>query len=626
MSMKRYAIHFLNRFWVYSISLVLFSSFACSQNLTDTGWSKLNSPLSASVRSFAEDKDAYYAGTTAGVFKSLDQGNTWSAAGLNDFVIDELCVTDKGTLFAGTYRNGLWRSDNQGKDWSAVGFENNVYIFGILEVNKALFVTAAHTSLGHADAATGVFRSMDEGKTWKPTALTAPDVLSLSNPKPGLLFASTITHLYRSVDGGENWQKHDNGLPDSISVSSVIAAGGVLFASVGSVQPVDAKPGGGVFCSLDDGLSWIRSDQGMDENTRVNNIVTSGDTLYVGTGSFNGIGNQGIFQSVDEGKTWQPMGLSSEQVNCFNITKRGQFVAGTDGAAFYWSVDRGDTWQQSGKEFDNWETIGIFSNNQYLFVTGGSGIWRSADQGQTWQFIRKYYSDMIILSDGRLLIFQQDHFYFSKDNGDHWEKGMELKGAGLLFFKRLTDTLLVACTDHGLWHSEDEGLSWKKYAIPNLENAHFRTAVMTPQGSILAGYRTENASGLLRSADGGLTWKRVCGGFAWTFLCHEGSVYVGNYSLGIFKSSDDGQNWETFNKGLKEDDKYLTVSHLAVAPDHSLLCATYGEGIYKLTGRQTWYPYSTGLTNLYHWNVSVIENNQALTSTMKGLFQRKLRE
>lgn len=92
---------------------------SCSiQDSVKNHWEKMESPLAASIISFAEGKDQnYFVGTQAGIYRSTDRGATWKRSGLDDKALNDIMVTDKGTLLAGTYRAGMFRSVNGGKTW-----------------------------------------------------------------------------------------------------------------------------------------------------------------------------------------------------------------------------------------------------------------------------------------------------------------------------------------------------------------------------------------------------------------------------------------------------------------------------------------------------------------------------
>jgi ligand-binding sensor domain-containing protein len=59
------------------------------------------------------------AGTTQGVFRSTDNGSSWSAASPRLSTVTALAVNGSN-IFAATYRNGVHRSTDNGTTWFGV--------------------------------------------------------------------------------------------------------------------------------------------------------------------------------------------------------------------------------------------------------------------------------------------------------------------------------------------------------------------------------------------------------------------------------------------------------------------------------------------------------------------------
>jgi photosystem II stability/assembly factor-like uncharacterized protein len=616
----------INYFFFFLFLFSFISGF--SQNFSKSDWKKIPSPLAASVRSFVEGKDkSFLAGTTAGVYKSQDHGTSWEKSGLDEQVIDELFVTNKGTLLAGTYRSGMFRSEDGGKSWAPVGFEKNIYLFKIIQdESNTIFAVASFVADGFdkRKIPTGIFKSADDGLSWQSTTMNDDNIFGISIPKSGLLFASQSTRLSYSKDHGSTWMKCGIGLPDSIPVSAIIASKKSLFASVGNRQDASGQNGGGIFRSDDDGLTWIRSDNGIHNNTKVSGIVKYDNLLFASTASLDGSGSQGIYKSIDDGANWTFSGIDDKVVRFIKTTSRGELIAGTDGDCLFISKNKGKKWEQTGKEFENWETFNIYKRDQYLFVSDHSGrIWKGNDKGENWKLIGK--GIVSILPSGRLITFTNNQIMVSDDKSDSWKKMADLE-RNLVFLKSLNDTLLVACTNQGLYYSTDEGNKWKEYNIPDLNNAHFRTAVITPKGTIITAYRSEEKGvGILRSEDGGISWEVVNQGlFVWALQYHDGNLFAGNYAEGVFKSSDDGKDW-TPCFGGKKDGEYTTVTSISSANDSTLFFGTLDRGVFKSTDKGiTWKAYNTGLTNLFNWDIITDHNGILYTATQKGIFKRKL--
>ncbi|MGB5204638.1 WD40/YVTN/BNR-like repeat-containing protein [Eudoraea sp.] len=606
-------------FFIFSILILS----GCQEQYHETEWEKLPAPISARIGCFAEAPNGtYYVGASE-LYKSEDLGSTWELVNFKGMPM-EILVTESGTLLVGTYRGGIFRSIDQGESWTHVGFEDNVYVFKIIQIGDGrIFTSTTFLSEGASkESQAGVFVSQDDGLTWQQTSITHENIKGVFNPKPGIIFASGTGEdsFYRSIDNGQSWSTNVSGLPDTISVSGIVALNGNLFASVGDPQDAARITGGGIFKSEDDGLTWIKSDNGLSENTKVSDITIIDNTLFVSTGYQVNIGDRGVFKSEDLGQTWLPTGLNDLQLRLIRPTSRQQVIAGSNVSSIFISNNKGESWLQTGKEIENWFVFQVMENNNYLFANGESGIWRADIPVKEWQQIRNETGSLVQLPSGKILMAENGKILTSEDNGDHWSQIADLKSE-MIFLYALDSKLLVACAqEDGIYYSTNDGHDWLKYSMGMFEQNTFRTAIKTPGGALLTG----TARGTLRSDDQGKTWKNVDENFfAWTFTKSNNIIYAGGYADGIRKSTNDGLTWTEFNSGLREGDNYLTVTSLCATSDNSVICGTLGEGIYLLKSNDSiWSEHKIGLTDLV--NFGIIEGNNGIiySTSQKGIFKR----
>ena len=112
---------------------------------------------------------AIYAGTWDGVLKMVDQGQNWSAGGLQATGI--FCLDAwSSVLYAGTYEGQVWSSVNGGGAWSPVGsgLPSGV-VRGVVRLGTALY-----TSVNGG----GVFELPDGQTTWTAMNAGLPDLHS----------------------------------------------------------------------------------------------------------------------------------------------------------------------------------------------------------------------------------------------------------------------------------------------------------------------------------------------------------------------------------------------------------------------------------------------------------------
>lgn len=589
--------------------LTLFFLFGCKceKDKVDTDWFLMAAPLASSIRDFAEiNNKVMFAATTSGIFKSENGGEKWEASGLEGKVIDKILVTKSGVLLAGVYRSGLYRSENQGKSWKLIGFEENVYIYSILESHgKTLFLSASFISEGSRhDTPTGVFKSLDEGKTWEETSLTKPDVMSLCEPKNGLLIASTKSEKFISKNGGESWKTGGVGLPSSIPISDIISINHSLYASLGDRQDETGKIRGGIYRSEDEGMNWFESDTGVDKQSPISSISFQDSIFFASAGFEQKNGYTGIYSSSDTGKTWIKYKLGGSLARFIRRASNGKLIVGTNGQSLFIAEKGERKFTQHGNGINNWETFRITGSKSDLYATG-NGIWRYSAEKKCWDLIRKSSSmDVAVTGNGRLLIFEGDRIVASEDKGLSWREIVNIPGDYALF-KVISEKLVIASiAGNGSWYSSDQGLTWKKYKLSAGDDFSMRTGMVTERGHIFLSGSNGSPSTFL-STDRGRTFKKIHALDSlevWDFAILEGEIYAGTYAHGMFKTSDGGVTWRSANTGLKINKEYLTVTSITVVDAKTLLCSTLGSGM--LISRDqgnSWKAYNEGLNNENFW-------------------------
>ena len=159
-----------------------------------------------------------YAGTTGGAYRSTDGTETWQqintglipqevldaslALGVNTLVIDPQ-ITD--TVYAGTTK-GLFKTTNRGDSWTCIGQSlADQYV-------SCLVVDPTNPNVLYAGGRAGVQKSFDGGQSWQVMneGLETVNIrtLSISPLHAQTLFAGINgSGLYRSDDGAKTWKR-----------------------------------------------------------------------------------------------------------------------------------------------------------------------------------------------------------------------------------------------------------------------------------------------------------------------------------------------------------------------------------------------------------------------------------
>jgi photosystem II stability/assembly factor-like uncharacterized protein len=176
--------------------------------------------------------DLLFAASEDGVIKSVDAGKTWTRLiaqprafdprrpGAERTHINALRVIEDGklVLFAGTDA-GLFRSLNNGLAWQAVKFPG-ITGFPVM----AIYAPARGSARLAVRTGSGLFLSSDAGVTWHPAALPDDSYylydVALSSDQDTPILAATSRGVLRSADDGQHWSLVTAGVPTS-TVESV---------------------------------------------------------------------------------------------------------------------------------------------------------------------------------------------------------------------------------------------------------------------------------------------------------------------------------------------------------------------------------------------------------------------
>ncbi len=189
-----------------------------------TTWSTIGAGLQ--VTSIAAIGNTILAGTgNDGLYRTTDNGNTWWSSantGLPDSGILSLAVT-RNCIFAGTTA-GLFRSLDNGIYWTAVNSGSIEIYAKYLAVDGNTIVAAFYNS---------VHISKDNGQNWTTVTISTPpvDILSLAI-KGEVIFVGTYGGVFQITDDGNGWDvtntkliagKSPNGISLTVNGTHVFA-------------------------------------------------------------------------------------------------------------------------------------------------------------------------------------------------------------------------------------------------------------------------------------------------------------------------------------------------------------------------------------------------------------------
>jgi photosystem II stability/assembly factor-like uncharacterized protein len=255
----------------------------------------------------------------------------------------------------------------------------------------------ARSGLCFAARQSGLYRSEDEGRTWRPglgslnfgePVSSTAVALSPDFEADRCVFAGLPGALVRSNDGGLSWQIA--GLPTPTpSISSLVVS--PAFGQDGRLAAGTLDDG--VFLSEDGGRNWVPWNFGLLDY-HILCLAISPDfardrTLYAGTQS-------GIFRSPNGGRSWRELDFPAAWAPVLSLAvspdhaRDNLLYAGTESSGLFVSKDRGRHWDRLGETTiaDPVNAILLapgFPEEGSLLALLPEAVWVSHDLGQTWQ-------------------------------------------------------------------------------------------------------------------------------------------------------------------------------------------------------------------------------------------------
>ncbi len=336
--------------------------------------------------------------------------------------IDDLAVVDSKPwiIYVGSASGGLWKTTNKGTTWEAVFDREETSSIGDVTLSpsdpEVVWVgTGEPNNRQSSTFGSGVYRSMDGGKTWEHKGLRDTHHVGRIAIHPrdtDIVYVAALGHLwganeergvFKTTDGGSTWEKvlyidENTGVVD-LAMDPVNP--GILYAAAYQRRRTPwgfsgGGPGSGIHKSIDGGRTWKKLEKGLPEGDlgRIGIDVARSDprVVYALVESKDG----GTFRSEDRGESWdrvnrlnpRPMYYSKLRVDP-NDARRLYVL----GSTFYVSNDGGKTFRNNTDMTPTYD-IGVHgdhhvlwvdpANSDHLVLGGDGGLYFSWDGSKTW--------------------------------------------------------------------------------------------------------------------------------------------------------------------------------------------------------------------------------------------------
>jgi photosystem II stability/assembly factor-like uncharacterized protein len=602
-----------------------------------------------------------------GIYKSTDAGKTWTNVGLPNsqyiggIVIDPrtantVVIAVQGARAGGppapnaagaaapAGERGVYRTADGGRTWTRVlgdgsAGASDVWIdFGDPQILYAAL--AAGTPAQPSTPDTGIFKSTDNGVTWKPIANRGlPDgarigSFTVASGTHGRRLYATATSggggrgagggggggraLYRSDDGGDSWV---------FGTRQLASAGGKIYADPQRPDVVYLC-GTAIYRSIDAGqhvAAFWGAPSGADPR-----FMWIDPTNY--KRMMAGV-DQGPAVSVDAGETWTP----------YYGMVNGQFYRVSTDYDFPYHVcgpqqDSGSACVASRSDFGeirpyDWYSGGGFENGfliadpldkRYMYTQGWYHVLRRFDK-QTSQVIVLYQptaddrfgsAPPLAFSpqDPHILYMASQYVMASNDRGETWKKispdltgpegvpppNPDLPTSGIraapvpggniqaLAPSPVTAGVIWAGTSLGRVEvTRDNGATWKNVTPPNAAPGAINIidASHTNAGTAYVALLSRDSHPhIYRTIDFGASWQEIANGLEDGFVVRvvredpadPNIVYAGTVA-GAYVSFDKGDHWQSLQLNLP-----TTVISDMTIKNNDLVISTYGRGFWIL--------------------------------------------
>ena len=307
----------------------------------------------------------YVAPWTGGVFKTINNGTTWTpifdhqsarltvgALSLAPSNPDIVWVgTGDGFTSRSSYAgDGVYKSADAGGTWTHMGLDETQHIARIVidPARPDVVYVAAMGHLYSSNKERGVFKTTDGGKTWKKVLYLDDKVgvvdLVMDPKDSRVLYAATYdkqrvpwklvsggaeSAIYRTADGGAHWNKLTQGLPAGrigrIGLTLYPKNPDIVYALIENANPraptskeveearrtgmpaPQPEVGGQVYRSMDAGTSWtLMSPDSVDVSSKGPYYFSQ---IFVDPDDYQRIFTTGVTlgSSTDGGRTWHDL-------------------------------------------------------------------------------------------------------------------------------------------------------------------------------------------------------------------------------------------------------------------------------------------------------------------------------
>lgn len=353
----------------------------------------------------------------------------------------------KKVIYVGAATGGVWKTENTGITWEPIMDEAPTLSIGDIAISSTnpdiIWVGTGEANIFRASAAgTGLYKSIDAGKTWEHMGLAGTHTIAriIIHPQnPNIVYVAAPGHewtdneergVFKTTDGGITWEKilYINEKIGAVDLVMDPEDHNIIYASMWNrvrrrwSDPMPG-PGDGIFKTTDGGGKWEQKTKGLPDTNLTGRIgldVARSNPKVV----YAFIDNHNLGRMAGEGER-----------DAYGRLKQGPQIVG---AEVYRSDDKGETWRKVSPENRMMEGFGgtygwvfgqirVDPNDENIIYIMGLSLAKSTDGGKTFNAL--YYPELhgdhhglwIDPDDSNYLINVNDGgVNISYDGGETW--------------------------------------------------------------------------------------------------------------------------------------------------------------------------------------------------------------
>ncbi len=353
------------------------------------------------------EPNTFYHGASNGLWKTEDAGTYWEPVGDKDFKYGsigamEFSESNPDIAYVGTgepqmrnnvsWGDGVYKTTDNGKTWTHLGLEQTKHISQIRvhPTNPDIVFVGA---FGHAfgpNPERGVYRTKDGGKSWEQVLFKSDKAgvidLVMNPSNPDELFAimweferkawgpktgGPDSGMWKSTDGGDTWTEitYNPRLPEGGRGRTGITMSAADSKKVYALIDSETKPG--LYVSNDLGENW----EFVSNNFQIIGRPFYYSHIYASPHDANKLWcpNNRMFMSKDGGKTWiLDPGIKDDFHDVWICPQDPMRMIGSNDGGCQVSMTGGKTWSSQHTQ-KNSQFYRVNVDNDFPYNIYGSG-------------------------------------------------------------------------------------------------------------------------------------------------------------------------------------------------------------------------------------------------------------